>query len=224
MGNTDNVCGQTFTINNVTNNCGNTFSWFRPLASDLDFTDCSAFLNNGNGGITESFTPPPGQGQISVPPFNYNSIANTHPTAFFPVGNTVVTYTATDVANNTVTCSFTVKVVDVQAPVLTCPANQTLSTTCATDPLPDYRNLVFVSDNCASNVMKVQSPMQGVALSTIFGATPAAGQQTTITVTGTDLYPNNLTGSCSFVVTLADGNAPIPVDASLAAIESFVVL
>jgi hypothetical protein len=215
--NTQLVCDSVFVINNVTNNCGNNFTWFRPLASNNDFTDCSAFLANGNGGVTETFTTPPGQGNISVPPFNYNNQANAHPTAFFPVGNTVVRYTATDVAGNTTTCSFTVRVLDVQAPIPTCPPNQILATTCATDPFPDYRNLVNVSDNCNSTVQKSQEAPHtpGALLSTIFGATPVDGQMTTVTMKVTDLYANNLSGTCTFKVTLADGDDPIPVLASL---------
>ena len=218
LGNTDNVCGQIFQINNANNNCGNTFTWFRPNVNgaglpDDDFTDCSAFLANGNGGVTESFTTPPGQGSISVPAFNYNSAANAHPTAFFPVGSTVITYTATDVAGNTATCSFTVQIIDVQAPIPTCPPNQILSTTCPTDLFPDYRNLVNVSDNCNSIVLKSQEApaSQGVALSTLFGPAPVPGQMITVTMKATDLNPNSLMGTCTFKVTLADGSAPVPV-------------
>ncbi len=211
LGNTDNVCGQTFTITNANNNCGNTFSWFRPYVNgagplDDDFTDCSTITS-----VTESFITPPGQGSISVAAFNYNSAANAHPTAFFPVGSTVITYSATDAAGNTAVCSFTVKVNDIQPPVPTCPPNQILSTICPGDPFPDYRNLVSVQDNCNAIVQKKQSPAPGVLLSTIFGANPQDGQSTTVTITARDSFPLNLSATCTFTVTLADGSAPVPV-------------
>ena len=47
----------------------------------------------------------------------------------FPLGTTTVTATATDAAGNTSTCTFTVKVNDTQAPVVTCPANIVVSNT-----------------------------------------------------------------------------------------------
>ncbi len=59
--------------------------------------------------------PVPGSGTVSVPACG----------SFFPVGTTTVTSTATDGAGNTATCSFTVRVNDTQAPVITCPANIT---------------------------------------------------------------------------------------------------
>src|SRR5690606_39476166 len=38
----------------------------------------------------------------------------------FPVGTTTVTYTATDAAGNTTTCSFDVIVIEAQAPAIAC--------------------------------------------------------------------------------------------------------
>src|SRR5436853_5364813 len=44
----------------------------------------------------------------------------------FPVGVTTVTNVATDASGNTSSCTFTVTVLDQQAPVITCPANITV--------------------------------------------------------------------------------------------------
>lgn len=46
----------------------------------------------------------------------------------FPIGTTVNTYTATDAAGHTATCTFSVTVNDTQAPAITCPANITVNT------------------------------------------------------------------------------------------------
>jgi hypothetical protein len=50
-----------------------------------------------------------------------------HPAAAFPIGYTLVQYTATDAAGNTATCNFDVQVGDNQAPVITCPASLSVS-------------------------------------------------------------------------------------------------
>ncbi len=48
--------------------------------------------------------------------------------AAFPVGTTTETYEATDASSNVATCNFTVTVLDVEAPSITCPANITVNT------------------------------------------------------------------------------------------------
>src|SRR5204862_1647297 len=54
----------------------------------------------------------------------------------FALGTTTVTSTATDASGNSATCSFTVTVNDVQAPVITCSTNR----------------VVGASGTCSSNV------------------------------------------------------------------------
>ena len=48
--------------------------------------------------------------------------------SFFNVGETVVTYSVTDVYDNSNTCSFKITVLDTIKPTITCPSNQTIST------------------------------------------------------------------------------------------------
>src|SRR5207247_9421870 len=52
------------------------------------------------------------------------SLTNDAP-ASFPIGSTVVHWTATDVHGNTNSCQQTVTVVDTQPPTITCPADVT---------------------------------------------------------------------------------------------------
>ncbi|WP_439516432.1 LamG-like jellyroll fold domain-containing protein, partial [Sediminibacterium sp.] len=55
------------------------------------------------------------------------TVTYSHPSgSFFPVGNTTVTATVTDACGNTATCTFTVTVQDITAPVLAC-TNQSSS-------------------------------------------------------------------------------------------------
>ncbi|WP_432412097.1 HYR domain-containing protein [Rasiella sp. SM2506] len=71
--------------------------------------------------------------------------------ATFPLGTTIVTYTATDTSGNTATCSQTVTVEDNVDPVISCPAAITVSNkpgdcgAIVTYPIPT------VMDNCNAN-------------------------------------------------------------------------
>ena len=46
----------------------------------------------------------------------------------FPKGTTTLAYTVTDAAGLSASCQFTVTIIDVQAPAITCPANITANT------------------------------------------------------------------------------------------------
>ena|GEM_PF-595005 len=54
------------------------------------------------------------------------AITSNFPPGFFPAGVTIVIFTATDDAGNTSTCSITVTILEVQAPVLICPSDVTV--------------------------------------------------------------------------------------------------
>lgn len=74
------------------------------------------------------------------------SVASSH-ASFFPVGTTVVTYTATDADDNVATCTVSVTVVDVEPPVITCPNDVTVGC----DALPDFSSPTG-TDNCPGAV------------------------------------------------------------------------
>ncbi|HTH57750.1 MAG TPA: HYR domain-containing protein [Cyclobacteriaceae bacterium] len=116
----------------------------------------------------------------------------------FPIGTTLVTYTAKDQHNNSSTCSFNVKVIDDIAPFITsCPTstNVSLDATCQYT-IPAYT--ATVTDNCSGTTL-TQTPAAGTVLS---------GNNTSqlVTLTATDAAGN--TSSCSFTVTLKDDTAP----------------
>lgn len=206
----DTLCGKTFVLPNTTGACSNLFTWARPNVFLGHVSDCLSFS------VSEQINNPTVQSAINLTnPFNYNAFLSFQifPSAQFPVGLTTVSYTATDASGNKSTCSFTVEIQDIQPPGLTCPPNQTLSSTCPTAVVPNYTNLVLVSDNCSGNVTLSQSIPAGTTLASLFAPNPpAAGNQFNITVTGSDGYNST---SCSFTVTLQDGQAPIPVIATL---------
>jgi hypothetical protein len=118
--------------------------------------------------------------------------------SFFPVGTTTVTSTATDASGNTSTCSFTVRVNDTQAPAIVCNPNIT-QTTPVGSCVATVNYVITSSDNCpgVSHAL-VSGQASGTAFplgvtTNVWRATDAAGNTTT----------------CSFTVTVIDGNLPV---------------
>jgi hypothetical protein len=68
----------------------------------------------GSCGAIVNWTPPTATDNSG----SVNLTSNFEPGSFFPVGTTTVTYTATDAAGNTATCSFEVTVSDNEKPVI----------------------------------------------------------------------------------------------------------
>lgn len=117
-------------------------------------------------------------------------------TQTFNEGVTTVTYTVTDGAGLTATCSFTVTVNDNQNPTITCPAAQTVvgNASCQ-GTLGNYVGMAVTADNCG-----VASVTQAPAAGTVF-----VGLQV-VTLTVTDV--NGLTSNCTFNVTVNDVTPP----------------
>lgn len=197
-------CGEHVVLPNTSGACSNLYSWIRPWSSVPNVSDCNNFT------VSESISNATVQQAVNLSnPFNYNGFFfQVFVTAQFPVGVTTVSYTATDASNNVSVCSFTVEIKDTQVPQLTCPGNQILTATCPTAQVPDYRNLVLVSDNCPGNVALTQTFAPGTTLGAIFAPNaPLAGNTFPIKIKGQDAYNAD---SCTFLVTLQDGQAPIP--------------
>jgi gliding motility-associated-like protein len=131
------------------------------------------------------------------------TVSHTSGTAF-PKGLTVVTYTATDAAGNTATCSFNVNVVDKTPPVITgCPANITVNANAACQAVVTWTAPSF-TDNCAGGTLTASK-----APNTAFNK-----GTTTVVYTATDAAGNSAT--CSFNVIVEDKSVPTfqncPVD------------
>ena len=135
-----------------------------------------------------------------------------HPGDTFPLGSTVVTYTATDFAGNTTTCTFEVTVVDDDPPTFGCPADQYASAqfgACA-----GYVQVPWptdVQDNCGvatvTNSRSGEEDPSGIYMVGV----------TTITWTVTDIHGN--TATCATLVYVTDDQRPTittcPQDRSL---------
>ena len=86
-------CPADITVNNDAGQCSAVVSYTSPIGSD----NCTGAVTVQSGGL--------GSGSS------------------FPVGTSTESYTVTDAAGNTASCSFNVTVVDNEAPVITCPAD-----------------------------------------------------------------------------------------------------
>jgi hypothetical protein len=208
--NTYTNCGKHIMLDNTSGACSNVFSWVRPSAIAIppDVNDCKSFT------VTESIDNSTVQQSInSSYPFDYNTtqLFKIFPTAQFPVGITTIKYVATDAVGNTSVCSFTVEVDDTQAPKLTCPGTQILNATCPTAQIPDYRNLVLLTDNCLSTISLTQTYAPQTTLAAIFAPNPPHSSDSfNIKIKAVDGYNSFKADSCTFKVKIIDGQAPIP--------------
>jgi len=107
------------------------------------------------------------------------------------------TYRATDVCGNFAQCTQIITVNDQTAPVITCPANITVTT-----PVGSCTAVVpfaaTATDNCGGTITFTYSQAPGSAF-------PIG--TTTVTATATDVCGNS--SSCSFTVTVLDAQLPV---------------
>ncbi|SDX36077.1 Calx-beta domain-containing protein, partial [Lutibacter oricola] len=125
------------------------------------------------------------------------------PGTVFPVGTTIVTYTAKDEFDNvSATCSFNVTVVDAQLPeIIGCPSNITKTTDLDSCNATVSWTEPSVNDNCTSsaNIVWTKSHTPGTVFS------PGT---TTVTYVATDEAGNNSV-TCSFDVVVEDSQKPV---------------
>ena len=156
-------------------------------------------------------------GQITGPS-PLTQIAGLPSGSAFPVGVTTNTFRATDIAGNTATCSFTVTVVDNQAPTVTCPASIVANTNAGVCTATVTTSNPTTADNCGvttvtwvmTGATTGSSPATGINFvgTQAFGLTGTTGQGiTTITYTVKDAAGNTTT--CSFTVTVNDASIPV---------------
>ncbi len=113
----------------------------------------------------------------------------------FPIGTTVVTYTVTDAAGLSASCSFNVIVTGLP-PVINCPQNITVNS----DAGKCGANVDFAATETTGN------PVSTITYSIAPGSLFAVGT-TTVTTTATNSVG---TSSCNFTVTVKDNQAPVP--------------
>jgi len=116
--------------------------------------------------------------------------------SFFPIGITMVVCTATDSANHTTTCTFTVTIVDTEPPVITTPTN-----------------LIVVTDlgQCAA-VVNFEVTLHDNSPGATLVCTPPSGSTfsngiTTVVCVASDVAGNKTTNA--FTVTVVDQEKPV---------------
>jgi hypothetical protein len=149
--------------------------------------------------------------------------------SFFPIGTTTVNNTATDLAGNISTCSFTVTVNDTQLPTISCPSNITATTAVGSCTASITSPDPVIADNCVPTILTWT--MTGATT----GSSAASGINnigtrtfnigvTTVTYIVSDAAGN--TATCSYTVTVLDGQLPVisiqPVNRTLCAGETAV--
>ncbi|MCF8236602.1 MAG: HYR domain-containing protein [Saprospiraceae bacterium] len=200
------VCPDNVVLPNIAGDCNNDVLWTRPYENDwVDNCDIPDSLL-----IVETISDPGVQAAINNNfPYDQN-VANSMPQTSFPVGTTLIVYTATDKSGNSSTCSFTVTIQDIEAPTVICPSDQILGITCGQGQVQNYIPLVNqVSDNCSDYTI-TQKPAAGANLSSIPGLILADGEMFDVTITVTDNKPLGSSDSCTFKVTLDEVSVPVP--------------
>ncbi len=218
-------CGTTVNLNTTLGECSSLFVWNRPTnffsgLGQTDIFECPLSELDLPGGVTETISDPTVQGFINtVSPFVWN-VPNPQVLANFPIGTTTITYTAIDGQGNSAVCAFDVVVTDNQQPMVTCPPDQVLPSTCPDAVVPNYLNNSQVMDNCQTDLVLSQLPLPGTSLATLLGGMPMVDDTFDVTITVEDSNPLN-TVTCVFTVTLEDGQAPIPAVSFLPPIIGF---
>ncbi|MBK8227323.1 MAG: hypothetical protein IPK70_09135 [Flavobacteriales bacterium] len=113
-------------------------------------------------------------------------------------GTYLMRYRAQDASNNVSAIqSMPITVSDTIAPLITCPANQTINATAGNcnSTMPDLRGLVIASDNCGT-VTLAQAPAPGATVTGTF----------TVVFTATDAFSNQR--SCSIQATVLASALP----------------
>lgn len=127
------------------------------------------------------------------------TITSTHDSGdLFATGTTTVTYTATDAAGNTSTCTFDVTVADTEAPIFAaCPSDLTVNNDSGVCGAVVNWTPMTATDNCSGvTIVGSHNPGDLFPVGT-----------TTVTYTATDDNGNSET--CSFDITVTDAELPV---------------
>lgn len=161
------------------------------ITTSNDAGQCTATVNPGTATATDNCD--------STPTIVGTRSDNQPLNAPYPKGSTTITWTATDDANNSSSCTQTITVNDTELPTISCPVSFTLEPTCPTGAVGTYTTPVGV-DNCPG---AITTRTAGLASGAVF---PIGN--TTVTYSVTDASGNGPV-SCSFTVTVLTPQAVI---------------
>eukprot|EP00057_Strongylocentrotus_purpuratus_P018227 XP_011672701.1 PREDICTED: uncharacterized protein LOC105442361 [Strongylocentrotus purpuratus] len=157
-------------------------------------SDQNVTLDSGNATAVVTWTPP-----SATDNSGNQTLTSTHNSGeYFPLGNNPVTYTSTDSAGNTGTCTFFVVVSDNENPVINvCPSDQ---------------NVTLDSGNATAVVTWTPPTATDNSGIQTLTSTHNSGEyfplgNNTVTFTSTDSAGN--TGTCTFFVVVSDDENPV---------------
>ncbi len=184
----------------ATNGCGSSTCTFSVTVVDAQAPtiNCPANITvNNAAGLCSATVNYSVTGSDNCPGSAVTQIAGSPSGASFPVGTTSNTFRNTAANGQTANCTFTVTVVDAEAPTITCPANMSVNNTAGLcSGIAAYS--VASGDNCPGSALA----------QTAGGASGSAFAVGTTTNTFTVTAANGQTASCSFDVTVVDNEAP----------------
>ncbi len=204
--------GSTFpvgaTINTIVavDNSGNTASCsFTVTVADAEvpvFTECPVSMTVSNVeaqcGAYVEYTVPSATDNCDIPTVTHAGGEGIGNPGFLPVGATTLSYTAVDATGNSTVCSFTVTVVDDEAPVAVCPASipDVVLDASGNASLPANIGDGSSTDNCSAT-----------ETTTALAFTCADIGVQAVTLTAVDPSGNTHSTSCSFNV--VDNTPPV---------------
>ncbi len=211
-------CGNSLTGETITHSGGDMTDPVIPVVADYD-------INNAAGTCfqTVNLTVPAVTDNCGTVIFvsttatdrKGNNIAvitpTTAPIAILPVGPNDITMNFSDACGNTNSITYTVTVLDDEAPVITCVGPQTVdfaACNAASLLVPDVRGLATVSDNCGGSNTVTQEPSQFDLLSSHIAVTD--GATLIIEVIATDNNANGFADTCEIQIVLNQDGAPVP--------------
>ncbi len=210
---TCNGANQTYNLNAVAGDCYQFLSWLRPTATDNCAPPngpCSAPTITVN-----AVSNPPSPGNVII---NQLSGSPDYDGALFPVGQTVVTYTITDMTGNVSFCTMTVNVADVDAPTVMCAPNFTVNLDPNGTKTICFNDLTLANaDNCMVVTKQIKLGAGAFTSSCITLTCANLGQNVFMAQVCDGAAPTpNCSVPCSVTVTLTDavdpGFADCPAD------------
>ena len=187
--------------------CGNTVTY----SQEITITENEAPVITCSSDIEQSVDPGSCNASVVVPvPVtsdncgiysvnnDFNGLADA--SGFYPVGTTIVTWTATDLSGNTDICMQNITIIDDEAPEINCPGDRTeyLDDKCEFI-VPDYTTSASFNDNCDPDPVVTQSPVAGTILS-------GSGTTQKIVLLARDAFGNE--SECSFNILVQDNILP----------------
>jgi len=186
---------------NVTDRAGNTATCTANVTvepSELTMGCPSNVVLNAGANCNAEYTPPLLLASQSCESVTITQTSGPTGIATLPIGVTTYSYTANSTSGDSVSCSYTVTVVDNTVPVIeNCPTNITVSS----EPNACGANVSFTTPSITDNCLAFWAQVQGLSSGSFF---PVG--TTTNTFVGSDFGGHNVV--CEFTVTVLDTNPP----------------